>query len=55
MLKYYGFLTLIFFPFYKSPKESKLFKLLVDCDQMLFKFKFFQILAWSVLISAKKH
>ena len=54
-IKYYGFLTLIFFPFYKSPKESKLFKLLVDCDQMLFKFKFFQILAWSVLISAKKH
>ena len=39
-VKYYGFLTLIFFPFYKSPKDSKLFKFLVSCDQFLFKFKF---------------
>ena len=54
-IRYYGFLTLIFFLFYKSPKESKFFKLLVSCDQFLFKLKFFQILAWSVLISAKKN
>ncbi len=54
-VKYYGFLTLIFFPFYKSPKDSKLFKFLVSCDQFLFKFKLFQLFAWSVLISAKKN
>ena len=53
-IRYYGFLTLIFFPFYKTPKKSKFFELLVFFDQLLFKFKFFQILAWSVLISAKK-
>ena len=53
-IKYYGFLTLVFFPFYKSPENSKLFRLLVDLDQFLFKFKFFQIFAWSVLIKAKK-
>ena len=53
-IKYYGFLTLVFFPFYKSPDNSKLFRLLVDLDQFLFKFKFFQIFAWSVLIKAKK-
>ncbi len=53
-IKYYGFLTLVFFPFYKSPNNSKLFRLLVDLDQFLFKFKFFQIFAWSVLIKAKK-
>ncbi len=53
-IKYYGFLTLVFFPFYKSPKNSKLFKLLTDLDQFLFKFRFFQLFAWSVLIKAKK-
>ncbi len=54
-IRYYGFLTLIFFPFYKTPKNSKLFKLLVSFDQFLFRFKLFQLLAWSVLISAKKN
>jgi ubiquinone/menaquinone biosynthesis C-methylase UbiE len=53
-IKYYGFLTLIFFPFYKSPGNSKLFKVLTFLDQFLFKFKFFQYFAWSVLIRAKK-
>ena len=53
-IKYYGFLTLIFFPFYKSPGNSKLFKVLTLLDQFLFKFKFFQYFAWSVLIRAKK-
>ena len=53
-IKYYGFLTLIFFPFYKLPYNSKFFKLLTRLDQILFKFKFFKMLAWSVLITAKK-
>ena len=53
-IKYYGLLTLIFFPFYGLPKNSKFFKLLVSLDQFLFKFKIFQLFAWSVLISAKK-
>ena len=54
-IKYYGFLTLIFFPFYRSPDRSKLFKLLANVDQYLFKLKFFQLFAWSVLIIAKKN
>lgn len=53
-IKYYGFLTLVFFPLYKST-NSKLFRLLVSCDQYLFKYKFFQLFAWSVLIEAKKN
>ena len=52
-IRYYGFLTLVFFPFYKSPK-SKFFKMLMSCDQYLFKFKIFQLFAWSVLIEARK-
>ena len=54
-IKYYGFLTLIFFPFYKSPEKSKIFKFLASLDQLLFKFKLFKMLAWSVLIKAKKN
>ena len=56
-IKYYGLSTLIFFPFYKSPNDSSFsnfFKLLVTFDQYLFKLKFFQWFAWSVLIKAKK-
>ena len=53
-LKYYGFLTLVFFPLYKSPKESIIFKTLIKLDQLLFKIKFFRLFAWSVLIIAKK-
>ena len=53
-IKYYGLSTLIFFPFYKSPNNSNFFKFLVNFDQYLFKFKFFQCFAWSVLIRAKK-
>ncbi len=53
-IKYYGLLTLIFFPFYRSPNTSSFFKLLVIFDQYLFKLKFFQWFAWSVLIKAKK-
>ena len=54
-IKYYGFLTLIFSPFYKLPNESKFFKLLAYFDQILFKLKIFRIFAWSVLITAKKN
>ena len=54
-IKYYGFLTLIFFPFYRSPNRSKLFRLLSALDQYLFKLKFFQLFAWSVLVVAKKN
>ena len=54
-IKYYGFLTLIFSPFYKFPSDSKFFKLLTRLDQILFKFKIFKILAWSVLVTAEKN
>ena len=53
-IKYYGFTTLIFFPLYKSPQNSKLFNFLANLDQYLFKYKIFQFFAWSVLITAKK-
>jgi ubiquinone/menaquinone biosynthesis C-methylase UbiE len=54
-IKYYGFLTLIFFPFYRLPKRSLVFKLLTTLDQCLFKFKFFRLFAWSILITAQKN
>ncbi len=53
-IKYYGFLTLVFFPFYGS-NNSKIFKKLVKLDQLLFKIKIFRYFAWSVLITAKKN
>ncbi len=53
-IKYYGFLTLLFFPFYKNPRKSILFRILKDLDQTLFKTKIFRFLAWSVLIEAQK-
>ena len=53
-LKYYGFLTLVFFPFYRSSR-SKFFQMLVRLDQTLFKIKLFKYFAWSVLITAKKN
>ena len=45
-IKYYGFLTLIFFPFYRSSEKSIIFKWLIELDQ---------VFAWSVLIIAKKN
>jgi len=53
-LKYYGFLTLVFFPFYRS-SNSRFFQMLVRLDQKLFKIKLFKYFAWSVLITAKKN
>ena len=54
-IKYYGFLTLVLFPLYSSPKNSKIFKVLKNLDQILFKLKIFKKLAWSVLIVAEKN
>ena len=54
-IKYYGFLTLVFFPFYSNPGKSSFFKILSKVDQILFKSKFFRLFAWSVLITAKKN
>jgi len=53
-LKFYGFLTLVFFPFYSDPKNSKFFKFISCIDQILFKFSFFRLFAWSVLINGEK-
>ena len=54
-VKYYGFLTLIFFPFYFSPKSSTVFKILMKFDQLLFNINFFKKLAWSILVTAEKN
>ena len=53
-IKYYGFSTLVFFPFYSS-NDSKIFKFLIKLDQLLFKNKIFRYFAWSVLITATKN
>ena len=53
-IKYYGFLTLILFPLYGTPKKSLVFKLLKNIDQFLFKIGIFKKLAWSVMIIAEK-
>jgi len=54
-IKYYGFLTLLFFFFYKDPKESNFFKILAGIDSFFFKINFLKKLAWSVLIICKKN
>tara|TARA_Y100000590_G_scaffold274569_1_gene308274 strand:- start:840 stop:1583 length:744 start_codon:yes stop_codon:yes gene_type:complete len=54
-IKYYGFFTLIFFPFYKSPENSKLFSLISKIDSMILKQKYLKFLAWSIIISAEKN
>ena len=53
-IKYYGFMTLFFFPFYRNPEKSYFFKALKNIDQFLFRFRIFRLMAWSVLITAKK-
>jgi len=53
-IKYYGFLTLVFFPFYKSPEKSRLFKIISSIDEMILKIKYFKFLAWSILIKGEK-
>jgi len=54
-IKYYGFLTLVFFPFYVSPKNSVIFNILKNIDQFLFKIGVFKKLAWSIMIVAQKN
>tara|TARA_B100001996_G_scaffold242502_1_gene187678 strand:+ start:321 stop:1064 length:744 start_codon:yes stop_codon:yes gene_type:complete len=54
-IKYYGFVTLIFFPFYNSLNQSRFFEFLTKVDQLLFKLRFFRLFAWSILITAKKN
>ena len=53
-VKYYGFLTLIFFPFYKDPNKSNIYKFIAAIDEIIFRFKFFKYFAWSILIIGKK-
>ena len=53
-VKYYGFFTLIFCPFYKRPEKSLVYKFCANLDEALFKIKFFRFLAWSVLIVGEK-
>jgi len=54
-IKYYGFMSLIFFTFYKNPSKSLVFKIATNLDNWIFKYKFFRFLAWSALIIAKKN
>ena len=54
-VKYYGFFTLVFLPFYKSPENSKIFSLLAKIDKIFLKIPFFKFLAWSVIIKAEKN
>ena len=54
-IQYYGFLTLLFFPFYRKPEKSFFFKILDSIDRNLFKLKFFRIFAWSVIIVCNKN
>ena len=54
-IKYYGFLTLVFLPFYKSPENSKLFKVISFIDGIILKRKYLKFLAWSILIKGEKN
>tara|TARA_Y100000590_G_C15691579_1_gene1003584 strand:- start:883 stop:1620 length:738 start_codon:yes stop_codon:yes gene_type:complete len=54
-VKYYGFFTLLFLPFYKSPQNSKIFLLLSKIDRFFLKVPFFKFLAWSIIIKAEKN
>ena len=53
-VKYYGFLTLVCFLFYKEPEKSNLFQILKKMDEKILNSRYFKFLAWSVLIKAKK-
>ena len=53
-VKYYGFLTLVCFLFYKEPEKSNLFQILKKIDEKILNSRYFKFLAWSVLIKAEK-
>ena len=54
-IKYFGFLTVVFLPFYRLPEKSKIYHLLAKLDQVIFKFKFLRFLAWSIILIGKKN
>ena len=53
-IKYFGFLTVVFYLFYKNPEKSFFFNILSKLDNFIFKFKYFRFLAWSIIIIAEK-
>ncbi len=53
-IKYYGFFTVMFLPFYKYPEKSKLYSLLSKFDRYFLNIPIFRFLAWSILIKAEK-
>ena len=54
-INYYGFLTIIFFLFYKNPEKSIIYNFLSQVDNFIFKIKYLRFLAWSVMITAEKN
>ena len=54
-INYYGFLTIIFFLFYKNPEKSIIYNFLSKVDNFIFKIKYLRFLAWSVMITAEKN
>ena len=53
-IDYYGFFTLLFLPFYKSPENSKIFYFVSKIDKLFLKIPFFKFLAWSIIIKGEK-
>ena len=53
-IRYYGFFTLVFILFYRSP-DSKIFKFLKKIDHIFLNNNFVKGLAWTVIITAKKN
>ena len=53
-ITYYGFFTLLFLPFYKSPQDSKIFSLVSKLDKIFLNITLFRFLAWSIIIRAEK-
>lgn len=54
-IKYYGFFTLLFLPFYKSPQNSKIFSISSKVDRYILSLPFLKFLAWSIIIKAEKN
>ena len=54
-IKYYGFFTLMFLPFYKSPENSKIFTLFSNIDKIFIQIPFVRFLAWAAIIKADKN
>ena len=54
-VNYYGFATLVFFPFYKNPQSSKVYKMLCKLDDFLFQIQIFQIICLVNFNNRKKN